>query len=91
MFEPGKLAAGHQPNILHSLRSGGVLKLSPKTQRFFLIHHSREVECDQRQALRLASDGTLRPNGVDSHGLCVFALAAQHQQPSATNSRRAAA
>lgn len=89
MFEPGKLAAGHQPNIINSLRAGGVLKLSPKTQRFFILQHSRELECDQRQALRLASDGTLRPNGVDSHGLCVFALAAQHQQPA--SNRRAAA
>jgi hypothetical protein len=89
MHDPARLAVGHQPNILNSLRAGGVLKLSPKTQRFFLIQHSRELACDQHQALRLASDGTLRPNGVDSHGLCVFALATQRQQPASV--RRAPA
>lgn len=73
MHERSQLAS-RQSNILNSLRAGGVLKLSPKTQRFFIIQHSRELECDQRQAQRLASDGTLRPAGRDSHSNCVFAL-----------------
>lgn len=73
MHERSQLAS-RQPNILNSLRAGGVLKLSPKTQRFFIIQSSRELECDQRQAQRLASDGTLRPAGRDSHSNCVFAL-----------------
>ncbi len=70
--------ANAQPHFLNSLRSGGVLKLSPKTERFFIIQNSRELECDQRQAQRLASDGTLRPAGRDSHSNCVFALSNQH-------------
>ncbi len=76
--------ANPQPSILNSLRSGGVLKLSPKTQRFFVIQHSREWECDQRQAQRLASDGTLRPAGKDSHSNCVFALNASKASATAT-------
>lgn len=76
-----------QPNILNSLRAGGVLKLSPKTQRFFIIQSSRELECDQRQAQRLASDGTLRPAGRDSHSNCVFALNAS--KPTTANPRSA--
>lgn len=79
MHERSQLAS-HQPNILNSLRAGGVLKLSPKTQRFFIIQSSRELECDQRQAQRLASDGTLRPAGRDSHSNCVFALSTKAQK-----------
>lgn len=60
--------------ILPTLRNGGILKLSPRTERFFLIQDSKEWPCNQREAQRLASDGTLRPAGRDSHINCVFAL-----------------
>ena len=56
------------------LKAGGVLKFSPRTQRFFIIQHSREIPVDQAQARRLATSSHVRPNGVDSHGLFVFAL-----------------
>lgn len=60
--------------IIHTLRQGGALKCSGRTQRFFIVQQSREVPVSQAEAQRLATDGTLRPNGIDSHGNYVFAL-----------------
>ena len=65
-----------QPAILPLLKAGGVLKYSPRTQRFFVIQNSREVGIDQAQARTLATSPKLRPAGVDSHGMYVFALRA---------------
>jgi hypothetical protein len=65
------------PPILPLLKAGGALKFSRRTNRFFVVQHSREVAVNQTEAQRLASNGTLRPNGIDSHGNYVFALKAQ--------------
>lgn len=60
--------------IIPTLRQGGALKCSGRTQRFFIVQQSREVPVNQTEAKRLAANGTLRPNGIDSHGNYVFAL-----------------
>ena len=60
--------------ILPTLRAGGVLKCGGRSHRFFMVHESRLLSVDQTTALKLASDGTLRPNGIDSHSNYVFAL-----------------
>lgn len=60
--------------IIPTLRQGGALKCSGRTQRFFIVQQSREVPVNQAEARRLASNGTLRPSGIDSHGHYVFAL-----------------
>lgn len=67
--------------ILTTLRAGGCLKYGGRSQRFFIVQHSKQLPADQATARKLASDGTLRPNGIDSHGNYVFALSAkgQHQ------------
>ncbi len=62
------------PPILPLLKAGGVLKFSRRTDRFFVVQHSREVAVNQTEARRLATSPAVRPNGVDSHGLFVFAL-----------------
>lgn len=61
--------------ILPTLRAGGVLKCGGRSERFFLVHESRLLIVDQTAARKLASDGWLRPNGIDSHNNYVFALA----------------
>ena len=63
-----------EPPILPTLRAGGALKCSPRTHRWFIVQHSRDISINQREALKLASDGTVRPHGIDSHGNYVFAL-----------------
>lgn len=60
--------------ILPTLRAGGVLKCGSRSQRFFIVQQSRELPVDQTAARKLASNGTLRPNGRDSHNNYVFAL-----------------
>ena len=60
--------------ILPTLRAGGVLKCGGRSQRFFIVQQSRELPVDQTEARRLASDGTLRASGIDSHSNYVFAL-----------------
>ena len=65
------------PPILPLLKAGGALKYSRRSNRFFVVQHSREVAVNQTEARRLATSTTLRPNGVDSHGLFVFALRAE--------------
>jgi hypothetical protein len=67
-------AAPNSPPILPLLKAGGVLKFSRRTDRFFVVQHSREVAVNQAEARRLATSPAVRPNGVDSHGLFVFAL-----------------
>lgn len=67
-------AAPNSPPILPLLKSGGVLKFSRRSDRFFVVQHSREVAVSQSEARRLATSMAVRPNGVDSHGLFVFAL-----------------
>ena len=61
--------------ILPTLRAGGVLKCGGRSQRFFIVQQSRELPVDQTAARKLASDGTLRASGIDSHSNYVFALA----------------
>ena len=41
---------------------------------------ARQLPADQAAARKLASDGTLRPHGIDSHGNYVFALSAKGQK-----------
>ena len=60
--------------IVPALKAGGALKCSPRTHRFFIVQRSQDLAIDQTEALKLASNGTLRPNGIDSHGNFVFAL-----------------
>jgi hypothetical protein len=60
--------------ILPTLRTGGALKCSARTERFFIVKNSQDISVDQTEALKLASNGTVRPNGRDSHGNYVFAL-----------------
>ena len=67
-------AAPNSPPILPLLKSGGVLKFSRRSDRFFVVQHSREIPVSQSEARRLATSPALRPSGVDSHGLYVFAL-----------------
>lgn len=66
--------------ILPTLRAGGVLKFGPRNQRFFIVQNSRELPADQAEARKLATDGTVRPNGIDSHSNYVFALNSSAQQ-----------
>lgn len=61
-------------DILTTLRAGACLKLGGRSQRFFIVQNSKQLPADQTAARKLASDGTLRPNGIDSHGNYVFAL-----------------
>jgi hypothetical protein len=63
--------------IIPTLRAGGALKCSPRTNRFFIVQNSRDISIDQAEARKLASTGALRPNGIDSHGNYVFALNAR--------------
>lgn len=67
-------------DILTTLRAGGCLKFGGRSQRFFIVQHSKQLPADQAAAHKLASDGTLRPSGIDSHGNYVFALNAQGQK-----------
>lgn len=67
-------AAGNSQPIMPLLKSGGVLKFSRRTDRFFVVQHSREIPVSQSEARRLATSLAMRPNGVDSHGQFVFAL-----------------
>lgn len=60
--------------ILTTLRAGACLKLGGRSERFFIVQNSKQLPADQAAARKLASDGTLRPNGIDSHGNYVFAL-----------------
>ena len=60
--------------ILPTLRAGGVLKCGGRSQRFFIVQQSCELPVDQTAARRLASDGSLRASGIDSHSNYVFAL-----------------
>ena len=60
--------------IVPALKAGGVLKCSPRTHRFFIVQRSQDLAINQAEALKLASNGTLRPNGIDSHRNYVFAL-----------------
>lgn len=62
--------------ILPALRDGGVLKFGARNQAFFLVKNSEQLPVDQSEAKRLATDGTLRPSGIDSHSNYVFALSA---------------
>ena len=41
---------------------------------------ARLLAAEQAAARKLASDGTLRPHGIDSHGNYVFALSAKGQK-----------
>ena len=63
--------------LLTTLRSGACLKLGGRSHRFFLLKNSTQLPADQAAARKLASDGTLRPHGIDSHGNYVFALSAK--------------
>ena len=54
--------------LLTTLRSGACLKLGGRSHRFFLLKNSTQLPADQAAARKLASDGTLRPHGIDSHG-----------------------
>jgi hypothetical protein len=60
--------------IVSTLQSGGALKCSPRTHRFFIVQQSQDLSINQAEARKLASNGTLRPSGIDSHGNYVFAL-----------------
>ena len=86
---PDATHTGASAPILPLLKAGGVLKFSPHTQRFFVIQHSREVPVDQAQARRLATSPQVRPSGVDSHGLYVFALNAAGVNPPASEAKGA--
>ena len=66
--------------LLTTLRSGACLKLGGRSHRFFLLKNSTQLPADQAAARKLASDGTLRPHGIDSHGNYVFALSAKGQK-----------
>lgn len=66
--------------LLTTLRGGACLKLGGRSQRFFILKNSTQLPADQAAARKLACDGTLRPNGVDSHGNYVFALNAKGQK-----------
>lgn len=69
-------------NLLITLRTGGQLKYSQRTQRFFLVRDGQYYPADQTEAQRLAERGALRPHGIDSHGHYVFAL--QHERAGAS-------
>lgn len=60
--------------ILAALKAGGALKCSPRTTRWFIVQHSRYISINQREAHKLASEGAVRPHGIDSHGNYVFTL-----------------
>jgi hypothetical protein len=66
--------------ILNTLRAGACLKLGGRSERFFIVQNSKQLPADQAAARKLASDGTLRPSGIDSHGNYVFALNAKGQK-----------
>ena len=75
---PGQ--APRVPGLDKPLRSGACLKLGGRSHRFFLLKNSTQLPADQAAARKLASDGTLRPHGIDSHGNYVFALSAKGQK-----------
>ena len=66
--------------LLTTLRGGACLKLGGRSHRFFLLKNSTQLPADQAAARKLASDGTLHPHGIDSHGNYVFALSAKGQK-----------
>jgi hypothetical protein len=61
-------------SILHTLQRGGILKFSPHSQAFYVVHHHQEHHADQAEAKRLVKREIVRPNGIDPGGRYVFAL-----------------
>lgn len=65
--------------IAPMLRQGGVMKWSHRTGRFFVVQRSKELHVDQSEAKRLVESGAVRPNGIDSKGIYVFAINAKNE------------
>ena len=64
-------------DIIQSLRTGGILKLGGKSNKFFLVVRSEQHTVCQSEAKRLVDQKAVRPAGLDSHGNGVFALASR--------------
>ena len=58
-------------DILGTLQRGGILKFSPHSQAFYLVHNHH---ADQAEAKRLVKREIVRPNGIDPGGRYAFAL-----------------
>ena len=72
-------------DILSTLQRGGILKFSPHSQAFYLVHNHQDHHADQAEAKRLVKREIVRPNGIDPGGRYGFALnpaRIQHQQRS---------
>ena len=61
-------------DILSTLQRGGILKFSPHSQAFYLVHNQQDHHADQAEAKRLVKREIVRPNGIDPGGRYVFAL-----------------
>lgn len=61
-------------SILTTLQRGGILKFSPRSQAFYVVHNHQDHHADQAEAKRLVTQKIVRPNGIDPGGRYVFAL-----------------